>query len=134
MVVAVIIELLGNRGNPIRYTVADGAGIPKGTVCKITTPRLAAASGANTDPFAGIAAAEKVKDDGSTTLALYTCGIFDIHDGGEDPTAGIRLRIGGANSVRGASSASQLYNSVGLSLNYAGDRAGLVATLIGSGL
>ena len=75
---AVIIELLGNKGDPIRYTVTDGATIEKGTIMELTDPRtVIKISGAN-KPIAGIAAAEKVANDGATTIAVYTNGIFDL--------------------------------------------------------
>ena len=75
---AVIIELLGNKGDPVRYTVIDGATIEKGTIMEMEDNRTAKKiSGAN-KPIAGIAAAEKVANDGSTTLAVYTNGIFDL--------------------------------------------------------
>lgn len=76
---AVIIELLGNGGDPISYTVAEGTGIAKGSIMKLADARLASAhAGAADVPIVGIAAAEKVAGDGSTTLAVYTNGIFDI--------------------------------------------------------
>lgn len=75
---AVIIELLGNGGDPVRYTVADGTGIEKGTVMELVDPRTAQkVSGAGV-VIAGIAAAEKVANDGQTSLAVYTNGIFDL--------------------------------------------------------
>lgn len=75
---AVIIELLGKAGDPINYTVADGNAIPKGTVLELEDERTAkVASGAGC-VIAGIAASEKVASDGSTTLAVYTNGIFDL--------------------------------------------------------
>jgi hypothetical protein len=76
---AVIIELLGlNRGCPVRYTCADGATIPKGTILKITDGRTVVAHSGADQPIAGIAAAEKLINDGSTTIAVYTNGIFDL--------------------------------------------------------
>jgi hypothetical protein len=75
---AVIIELLGNGGDPIRYTVADGTAIAKGALLRQTDPRTAIINSGADQPIAGIAAAEKVVSDGSTTLAVYTNGIFDI--------------------------------------------------------
>lgn len=75
---AVIIELLGDMGDPISYTVADGTGIAKGALLIITDPRTAVAHTGADQPIAGIAAAEKVASDGQTRLAVYTNGIFDI--------------------------------------------------------
>lgn len=130
---AVIIELLGNGGNPVRFTVADGTGIAKGTLMKLTDPRTATATGADNDPFCGIAASEKVANDGSTTLACYTCGIFDLTDSGAGITAGERVSIKGANTIAKVAGADQLFSDVGIALETAG--AGeVIAVLIGSGM
>lgn len=76
---AVIIELLGNGGDPIRYTVDNTVAVAKGTIMKFSSdPRTIAACSADGDFIAGIAASEKVANDGSTTLAVYTNGIFDL--------------------------------------------------------
>lgn len=96
---AVIVELLGNGGDPVEYTVADGATIEKGTILKLTDPRTAAASSADGDLFAGIAAAEKVANDGSTTLAAYTHGIFDLKMTATTTTAGHMVKVAGANLI-----------------------------------
>lgn len=72
---AVIIERLEN---PVDFIVADGTGIEKGTLCKMTDPRTAAASDGSGDVCAGIAAREKVASDGRTRLAIYRRGIFDM--------------------------------------------------------
>lgn len=60
------------------FIVADGTGIEKGQILKLTDPRTAAASTAANDVIAGIAAVEKVASDGRTALAVYTTGIFDM--------------------------------------------------------
>lgn len=75
---AVIIELLGNGGDPVRFTVADGNTVEKGTVMELSDARIASAANTMYGAVAGIAAAEKVADDGATTLACYTNGIFDL--------------------------------------------------------
>jgi hypothetical protein len=76
---AVIIELLGNAGDPIRYTVDNTIGVAKGSLMKLADARLISAHAAAADvPIVGIAASEKVANDGSTTLAVYTNGIFDL--------------------------------------------------------
>jgi len=62
--------------NPIQFTVANGTGIEKGTVCKMADPMTASASSAANDIIAGIAASEKIALDGVTTLAIYRRGIF----------------------------------------------------------
>ena len=75
---AIIVELLGNQGDPVEYTVAEATGIEKGTIMELEDPRtMKKVSGAGV-VIAGIAASEKVAGDGSTTLAVYTNGIFDL--------------------------------------------------------
>jgi len=129
---AVIIELLGNGGDPVRYTVADGAGIAKGALLKITDPRTAVATGADNDPFAGIAAAEKVTSDGSTTLAAYTHGIFDLTDSGAGITAGERVSIKDTNKIAKVAAADLLFADVGIALETAA-ASEVIAVLVGSG-
>ena len=85
---------------PIPFTVADGAGIEKGTLCKMTDPMTAAASSADNDVFAGIAAEEKIASDGRTKLGLYRRGIFKMKvAGAATATAGKDAVIKGANLV-----------------------------------
>lgn len=101
---AVIIELVGN-GRPIQFTVADGAGIEKGTIMKFSSdPRTIAASSADGDLFAGILAYEKVASDGSTKATVYTQGIFDIKvtESTGSAVLGEPVKINGANTVTAA--------------------------------
>ena len=70
--------LIIETGPPIAFTVADGTGIEKGALLKMTDPRTAAAAAATDDIIAGIAAKEKVADDGNTSLAVYREGIFKM--------------------------------------------------------
>lgn len=60
------------------YTVADGTGIEKGTLLKLTDARTAIISSAAGDKIAGIAAREKIANDGRTRLAVYVRGDFDM--------------------------------------------------------
>lgn len=98
---AVIVELLGNQGDPITYNVADGAGIAKGAILKLTDNRTAIISTVDT-PVAGIASAEKVSGDGSTLLACYTNGIFVLKDSGAGGAVGLSVVLGGENTVKSA--------------------------------
>ena len=75
---AIIVELLGNKGDPIRYTCADGTAIPKGSVMELETPRTVSVATNAGRPLVGIAAAEKVASDGQVSIAVYTNGIFQL--------------------------------------------------------
>jgi hypothetical protein len=71
-------ELRDRLENPIDFTVADGTGIEKGALLKITDPRTASLADAVAAQIAGIAAREKVASDGRTRLAVFRRGVFDM--------------------------------------------------------
>jgi len=91
---AAIVELLGNGGDPISYTVADGVAVAKGSLMVLKGDRTIQVGSSDGDLFVGIATAEKVASDGTTTLAVYTNGIFDIMDQGPGMTLGVPAKIG----------------------------------------
>lgn len=64
--------------DPMDFIVADGTGIEKGAVLKLTDPRTAIITSANGDKIAGIAAREKIANDGRTRLAVFRRGVFDM--------------------------------------------------------
>ena len=105
---AVPITLLGNKGtgDVVRFTVAAGTAVSAGTIMHLLDPvtavKTAGAAGeaAGTHYFAGIAATDKDSSDPSTTLGLWTNGIFDIRAAGsENISAGQLVKISGANTV-----------------------------------
>ena len=117
---AVVVELLGDRGDVVQYIVADGTAIAKGAILQLTDNRTAAASAAD-KPVAGIAASEKVADDGQTTLGCYTNGIFDLTDSGAGNTVGVPVVLGAENKFKTASAGdSELGRVFGKSLATAG--------------
>jgi hypothetical protein len=63
---------------PINFTVADGTGIEKGALLKLADPMTASAADGDTDIIAGIAASEKIANDGTTKLGVYRRGIFKM--------------------------------------------------------
>lgn len=121
---AVTIELLGNGGDPIRYTVADANAIPKGTLMYLSAdPRTMAISSAEGQFFCGIAVAEKVANDGQTELAVYTNGIFDLKCTTAAVTLGNYVKLGGANMIAAAdeAGAQDVAELVGKALETAGN-------------
>ena len=92
---AIIVELLGNKGDPIRYTCADGTGIAKGALLVLTSPRTVITHAAVDTPFVGIAAQEKVASDGQTSIPAYTNGIFQLvcKTGGTPATIGDNVSL-----------------------------------------
>lgn len=96
-----IIELLGDGGDVISYNCADGTAIAKLALLQLTDNRTVLAS-ADNKPCAGIAASEKVADDGQLYLGCYTNGIFDLLDAGAGGAVGVNVVLGGVNEVRDA--------------------------------
>jgi hypothetical protein len=58
----------------IPYTCADGTGIEKGALLKISDPRTVSLSSANYDAIAGIAVNEKIASDGITQIGVIKRG------------------------------------------------------------
>ena len=78
MVVAEIVQLLGNKGDRIFPTVADGSAIEKGAVVVLTDPFTAITHAAVDTPVLGICGAEKVASDGATKVAVITNAIVKM--------------------------------------------------------
>lgn len=103
MTVASIIELFGG-GRPIRYACTDDTNISKGTILELHDARKVSGTTAlmSGSMVAGIAAMEKKANDGSTSISVYTDGIFDISaTGGAVIIAGQGVIISGANAIQG---------------------------------
>jgi len=87
---------------PVSFTVADGAGIEKGTLLKMADLNTAAASTAVNDVIAGIAAQEKIVSNGQTKLAVYVRGDFKGELSGNATTGdplGSHSRTGEENTI-----------------------------------
>lgn len=99
---ATITTLLGNAGNPVEFTIADGTAIPKGTLMKLgSSPQTAAAATANGNHFVGIASCEKKANDGVVKMAVITNCIAEITATASTGAMvlGESVRINGANTV-----------------------------------
>lgn len=103
---AVIIELLGNEGDVVQYTVAAGTAITKGTLMYLSSdPRTILASSAEGQIFVGIAVSDKTATDGATKMGVYTNGIFDLKATTATITLGNLVKLGGANLIATADEA-----------------------------
>jgi predicted RecA/RadA family phage recombinase len=67
---------------PINFTCADGTGIEKGAILKLTDSMTASLADGDEDIVAGIAATEKIENDGTTSVAVYRRGIFRMQANG----------------------------------------------------
>ena len=80
---AVIIELFGEpKGQVLRFAVPNAYAVEKGTLMAFSGAAARTVSknieGTVGAPFAGVAAEEKVTSDGSTSMGVYTKGVFDL--------------------------------------------------------
>ena len=86
-----IIELLGDGGDPMMYTCAEATTILKGTLAELDSDRTIIANTNAANPVVGVTAMEKVGGDDSTTVSVYTNGVWDcLTDAGAD-NAGVLL-------------------------------------------
>lgn len=70
--------LIFETDTPIPFTCADGTGIEKGALLKMTDPMTAIAPSATNEAVAGIASVEKIASDGCTKVSVYRNGIFKV--------------------------------------------------------
>ena len=110
-----------------RYTVADGATIPKGTTLKLTSPNTAAAATADNDAVAGIAWMEKLANDGSVEITAALDGTWGLLTTAGAITVGNQVTIGGANQIKVYTT---LDEEKGYVLGRALETIGAVATVI----
>ena len=105
----------------IPFTVVDGNGIEKGAFLKLTDPMTASVSSGASDIFAGIAAAEKIANDGNTKIPVYRGGIFKVLAGASGITAGTALatETSQRNEVKPLGTAGD--NMIGIALETFGD-------------
>jgi autotransporter-associated beta strand protein len=70
------------------FTVADGASIEKGDFLQLTDPMTVSLVDGNDKIAGGIAAEEKIANDGKTKIAVYRRGYFKVEVGTTGCTAG----------------------------------------------
>ena len=102
MVIATIITLLGNQGDPIEVTVAATTAIPKGTIMTIdSSPQTATAADTAGDYIIGITQVEKTATDKVVKMAVVTHCIADIYAKAATGSMvlGKPVKIDGANTV-----------------------------------
>lgn len=71
-------ELIFETELPIPMKCGDTVGIEQGTVLKLSDEFYAVAAAGDRDLIAGIAAAEKIANDGTITIPVYRRGIFKM--------------------------------------------------------
>ena len=72
------VELYGanNDGNPIRFTVPNNVDISQGTLMQLVDPFTASGAVTQGAAIAGVASMDKIANDGSTSISVWTDGRF----------------------------------------------------------
>lgn len=83
--------LVFETSKPIPFTCADGTGIEKGAILKIADPFTVSLTAGDTDAIVGIAAEEKIANDGKVKIGVYISGIFKGYAGAAGVTAGMAI-------------------------------------------
>ncbi len=96
----VTVELLGNGGDIIEVTCLDNTQIPKGTVIELEDLRTGKKVSAANKPLIGYTAAEKVANDGATTVGVITNSIAKAVCGASGATVGLdQVAEDGSNTL-----------------------------------
>ena len=75
---AIKVELTNEDGFPRRYTVASQVAISKGTLLRLVDSRTASGVITTSCPCAGIALMQKEANDFSTSISVWTDGVFEM--------------------------------------------------------
>lgn len=123
-----ITTLLGNDGDPVEYTVIDGAAIPKNSLMQLSSsPGTITISSGDGEIFVGILAAEKKLSDGVTKVACITNCIADLTTKGSGGQAvlGQQVKLAGENlvDVQDETSIIKLNENVGMAQDTLGASA-----------
>lgn len=116
--------LIYETEKPIPFTCANDTGIEKGAILMLSDPMTAALATGDDDFVAGIAAEEKIANDGKTKIAVYRGGIFKVLAGAAitiGDTVSTFASGGATNEVHEAPAAAVSSKTLGISLEAASD-------------
>ncbi len=105
---------------PIMMTVADATAIPKGSWLEIANPMTVTIHNGAQDYCGGIAAEEKIANDGKTKVAVYQGGIFRAYGQAAITTGESVALSGDVNELYKTTNASFGMKSVGFALTDCG--------------
>lgn len=83
--------LVFETSKPIPFTCADNTGIEKGALLIVSDPFTVSITAADHDAVIGIAAEEKIANDGKVKIGVYMSGIFKGIAGTAGVTAGLAI-------------------------------------------
>lgn len=118
MAQAEIMYLLGNNGDRIPYIVANASTIAKGDILVLSDPMTVTAATAAADvPVVGVAAHEKVANDGHISMAAITNAVIKVTvEGSSSVTIGDEVSL--TTTAGEVNAASTLDDEKGWSIGY----------------
>ena len=105
----------------VGFTVADGVGIEKGTLLELADPMTVAKVTGGAPLIIGVAAEEKVANDGKTKLGVYLRGIFKGTAGGGITVGDGLIGENGTNELLTSTAAADEVEVCGIALESATD-------------
>ena len=106
---------------PVIFEVADGVGIEKGTLLELSDPMTVAKVTGAAPLIIGVAAEEKVANDGKTKLGVYMRGIFKGFAGGAITVGDGLIGENGTNELLTSTAAADEVEVCGIALETASD-------------
>ena len=106
---------------PIPFTCADGAGIEKGTLLELSDPNTVAKVTGGAPLIIGVAAEEKIANDGRTKIGVYLRGRFIATAGGSISAGDGLIGENGTNELLTSTAAADEVEVCGIALEDATD-------------
>jgi hypothetical protein len=101
---------------PIPFTISDGTAVAKGALLTLSSPMTASAATAD-GYVAGIAAQEKIANNGITSIAIYRDGIFLMYCSAAITAGQAVAMTGSGNKVKPATAADAGGKTLGIALS-----------------
>lgn len=107
--------LIVEYSTPVNFICANGTGIEKGALLTMADPMTASAATAD-GYVAGIAKAEKIANDGITSVSVYRDGIFRLTSSAAITAGQTVAMTGTGNKVKPATAADVGSKTLGIAL------------------
>lgn len=111
---------------PVPFTCADATGIEKGTLLMLSDPATVSKVSGSAPVVIGVAAEEKIANDGKTTIGVYMRGIFKAYAGGSITAGDSLIAENGTNEVLTGTTGVSGAKSFGVALETATDTESLL--------
>ncbi len=115
------LTLIHEMDVPIPFTCVDGTGIEKGTLLELSDPMTVAKVAGAAPLIIGVAAEEKIADDGKTKIGVYMRGVFKATAGGTIAIGAGLIGESGTNELLTSTAAADEIEVCGVALEAATD-------------